>query len=177
MSQLLSTSSAIAPGSAVIEITGNTGGAVPPDGVGNINIVGAVDSFVTVTGDPGTNTLEISLLNQLVAVVQTTDATPLIVTALDFPLTVGRAVNISYEIVAAVSDYSQMYAGTLGQSASRDTGGVSTLQPGFFNNFIEGIAGLPSTTCVLVGNTVRFQVTGVAATTINWKIVLQFLSI
>lgn len=38
--------------------TGNSGGAVPPDGVNNINLLGAGD--LTVTGNPGTNTLTIS---------------------------------------------------------------------------------------------------------------------
>jgi hypothetical protein len=46
------------PGSVVQTITGNTGGAVGPDGTDNINIVGT--GSVTVTGNPGTNTLTIS---------------------------------------------------------------------------------------------------------------------
>jgi len=39
-------------------LTGNTGGPVGPDGSFNINIIGV--GGVTVTGNPGTNTLEIS---------------------------------------------------------------------------------------------------------------------
>ena len=39
-------------------ITGNSGGVVSPDGVDNINIVGS--GVITVTGNPGTNTLTIS---------------------------------------------------------------------------------------------------------------------
>ena len=46
------------PGSVVQTITGNTGGSIGPDGTDNINIVGS--GSVTVTGDPGTNTLTIS---------------------------------------------------------------------------------------------------------------------
>lgn len=46
-------------GSSGIEtITGNIGGAVPPDGAGNINVVGS--SPYTVSGNPGTFTLTIS---------------------------------------------------------------------------------------------------------------------
>lgn len=46
---------------AVVEtLTGNTGGAVGPDGAHNINVVGTAGQ-VTVTGNPGTNTLTISL--------------------------------------------------------------------------------------------------------------------
>jgi hypothetical protein len=47
------------PGTVVQTITGNSGGAVGPDGSNNINIVGSGD--ITVTGNPGTNTLDISL--------------------------------------------------------------------------------------------------------------------
>jgi len=39
-------------------VTGNAGGAVGPDGLFNINIVGS--GGITVTGNPGTNTLTIS---------------------------------------------------------------------------------------------------------------------
>ena len=47
-------------GAAPIEtVTGNVGGAVSPDGAGNINIVGGTN--ITTTGNPGTNTLTIDL--------------------------------------------------------------------------------------------------------------------
>ncbi len=44
-------------GPGVDTLTGNSGGAVPADGVENINVVGAVP--FTVVGNPGTNTLTI----------------------------------------------------------------------------------------------------------------------
>lgn len=47
------------PGIVVQDLTGNVGGPVGPDGANNINILGSGD--VTVTGNPGTNTLTISL--------------------------------------------------------------------------------------------------------------------
>lgn len=47
------------PGMTAVEtITGNSGGAVPPSAGGNINLLGSGD--ITVTGNPGTNTLTIS---------------------------------------------------------------------------------------------------------------------
>lgn len=50
------------PGSIdIVTITGNSGGAVPPNGSGNINIVGA--GSTTVTGNPATNTLTILVDN------------------------------------------------------------------------------------------------------------------
>lgn len=44
--------------SAAETLTGNTGGPVGPDGSNNINVVGTAP--ITVTGNPGTNTLTIS---------------------------------------------------------------------------------------------------------------------
>ena len=54
MSQIISYNSV----DAVETITGNIGGAVSPDGLHNLNIVGSGD--ITVTGNPGTSTLTIS---------------------------------------------------------------------------------------------------------------------
>lgn len=45
-------------GGALNTLTGNVGGAVSPSGGGNINVVGA--GSITVTGNPGTNTLTIT---------------------------------------------------------------------------------------------------------------------
>ena len=57
MSQIGSFFSTI-PTPQLEKLTGNTGGPVSPDGSNNINIVGSAE--ITVTGDPGTNTLTIS---------------------------------------------------------------------------------------------------------------------
>lgn len=53
-----STGSGPTPGT-VLTLTGNSGGAVGPDGLGNINVVGD-GTTVTVAGNPGTDTLTIS---------------------------------------------------------------------------------------------------------------------
>ena len=58
MSQITSFAAAGGVGS-VITLTGNSGGAVSPNGSGNINILGG--SGVAVAGNPGTNTLTISV--------------------------------------------------------------------------------------------------------------------
>lgn len=47
-------------GGDVATITGNAGGSVAPDGGGNINIVGNNSIGLTVSGNPGTNTLTIT---------------------------------------------------------------------------------------------------------------------
>jgi hypothetical protein len=45
-------------GGDILNLTGNTGGAIAPDGAGNINILGA--GPITVAGNAGTHTLTIS---------------------------------------------------------------------------------------------------------------------
>lgn len=45
-------------GTGILDITGNTGGAIPPDMSNNINLIGS--SPLTVSGNSGTNTLTIS---------------------------------------------------------------------------------------------------------------------
>jgi uncharacterized membrane protein YciS (DUF1049 family) len=63
MSQIYKTLSATPPPPGFVEtLTGNTGGAVGPDGSDNINVVGD-GTTITVAGNPGTNTLTISAIN------------------------------------------------------------------------------------------------------------------
>lgn len=59
MSQAGSINNGSGPGSGNVRtLTGNTGGPVPPDVIGNIDVIGA--GGITVAGNPGTNTLTIS---------------------------------------------------------------------------------------------------------------------
>ena len=53
--------SIVPPGGAVETLTGNSGGAVGPDGANNIDVVGD-GTTINVVGNPGTNTLTISAL-------------------------------------------------------------------------------------------------------------------
>lgn len=67
MSQITSYGFGIFPPGAVVEtLTGNSGGAVGPDGANNINVVGD-GVTIDVSGNPGTNTLTISSLATSVA--------------------------------------------------------------------------------------------------------------
>lgn len=45
-------------GTGILDITGDSGGAVGPDGLNNINLIGS--DFLAVSGNPGTNTLTIT---------------------------------------------------------------------------------------------------------------------
>ncbi len=174
MSQITTNINSIGPAGPIVTLEGNSGGAVPPNGAGNIFVVGSASSFVNVTGNPGTNTLTIELLNQQVAVVTTTDATP---TALfSFPVVAGRAVTIKVDVIAAVDDYSAAFGGSASVVGSRTLVGTPTITA-FDNSFNEGIPGNPDVSFIVVGNSIQFMVIGVAATTINWKGVLTFISV
>ena len=59
MSQVIRLGPGINPALFVQTITGNTGGPVPPT-LGNINLIGSGN--ITVTGNPGTSTLDITLV-------------------------------------------------------------------------------------------------------------------
>lgn len=54
------TSGVIPPGGAVVTVTGNTGGAVGPDGSNNLNIIGSGN--ISVAGNAGTHTETITLV-------------------------------------------------------------------------------------------------------------------
>jgi len=58
--------SLLPPGTVVETLTGNTGGAVGPDGANNINVVGD-GVTATVSGNAGTNTLTISVVSGPIA--------------------------------------------------------------------------------------------------------------
>lgn len=58
-------------GTGILTITGDAGGAVSADGANNIFLVGAAD--ITITGNPGTNTLSVAL-DGTIANTYTTDA-------------------------------------------------------------------------------------------------------
>jgi len=64
MSQITNLELSASGSGAVMDLTGNTGGPVSPDIDGNINVLGD-GTIVITTGDPGTNTLTISLENGL----------------------------------------------------------------------------------------------------------------
>lgn len=64
MSQIIVPALSNPPPPGFVEtLTGNTGGAVPPDGSDNINVVGD-GTTCTVAGNAGTNTLTISVISQ-----------------------------------------------------------------------------------------------------------------
>lgn len=159
------------PGIADVQtLTGNTGGAVGPDGAGNINVVGDGD-FITIAGNAGTNTLTVSLIQNEVFTAQTVDATP---TPLGF-IGVGAnsAISIVCDVLGAQDDYSNVCSGVI-QGAARRAGAGTTLVgiPSIWNSADDFATA--DFDIVVSGNNIVLQVTGEAATTINWIATIRY---
>jgi hypothetical protein len=156
------------PGALDVQtLTGNIGGAVGPTAGGNINILGD-NTYIRVTGNPGTNTLTISELNSDVVTGQTIGA----VTADIFTLTILNplsAVSIVAEIMAASDDY--LEAGNYFiTGGARRAGGVAVLPIGGLGGILNATDfALAAVDIVVSGNDVIVRVTGEALTTINWR--------
>ena len=152
-------------------LTGNTGGAVSPDGANNINVVGYEPSGITVVGNPGTNTLTIYNNQASVATVTTTDATPtaLITTT----LTTNSVITIDALVTGAKDDYSSGIGGRITGVARRAGGGAVLIGTPQINYVTEDAGGL---LVVVSGNDIIVQVIGEAATTYNWSGYVQFIT-
>ncbi len=158
-----------------------------------------VTGSVTSTSDPGSNTTYPvpffwlntatgSLWTQLVsgtwtllsstsgptwntATVTTTDAT--VTTLLSYALTSSTNVRICGQVGGALSDYSAVYNGSVWTAASRSSGGTSAISGTAVVNEVYTTSGAPTVTSDVSSNALRIRVTGVAATTIAWKIWYQ----
>ena len=152
------------PGSgAILTVTGTSGGAVPPSGAGNLNLLGAEE--VTVTGNPGTNTLTIDSINGSATTVGA-------VTADLISLPLG-AVPAGYSFFVIISGFDTT---TPSLATYSITGGIRTTgaaavrdaTPSYSDS--ESAAMIPSDDdLIAVANTAVVRVTGVAGLTIHWK--------
>lgn len=157
----------------ILTITGNTGGAVGPNGGGNINIVG--DGFITITGNPGTNTLTVSLANGGNATVTTTDDTPTPLISIVVPD--GQSCIISAIIVATEATGNDSFGGNITHTVLRFSGGdVSVVGVPTINSNTTSTASIAGTIDVGAEEAV-ITVTGVAAQTWNWSATYQYILI
>jgi len=149
--------------SVVLMLTGDTGGAVSPTG-NNINVIGGPG--ISVDGDPGTSTLTINSLGTE-ATVQTTDATPTLLYAVT--LSASQSALLSVTIIAPQDDFSSSIGGTGLATVRRAAAGGAVVCGGPHSNLIEDSGGVPEIDFVANGNDIEIYVTGVAATTYNWR--------
>lgn len=132
-------------------LTGNVGGAVGPDGAGNINTIGSGD--LTVTGNPGANTLTWSLSGAIANQYPTDSGTA--IPALNilnvFGSTGINTTGVGNTVSIAVD------GSVVGQTITGDTGGALSPTAGNWNIFgAHGIntSGAISTLTVAINNAI-----------------------
>ncbi len=134
------------PGTFVETLTGNSGGAVGPDGSDNINVVGD-GTTIDVTGNPGTNTLTISAIGS--SGISTIDG--------DTGSVTGSTVTFQTNIAAPNANGTMNFsgAGTVMTLNVNDIFGNIGIGTGCFSNANPGNSG------VALGNSaLRFQSVG-----------------
>jgi len=147
-------------------LTGNTGGAVGPDGASNIDIVGGDNVYVT--GNPGTNTLTIDIEGGAEGTGTTIGAvtSDLITYALGAtPGTYAFSVQ-----VAGFESTTPAGAGYRIHAAVRTTGAAATLIGiNAIDTFEEAALVGCSVQILANANNAIVRVTGTAGLTINWS--------
>ena len=154
----------IAGGSSVVLfLQGDSGGPVGPTG-NIINVIGGPG--IDVVGNPATSTITVNSLGEE-ATVQTTDATPTLLYS--FTLNASEAAVVTVTIIAAQDDYSSAIGGTGLATVRRAAAGGAVVAGGPHSNLIEDSGNMPEIDFQANGNDIEILVTGVAATTYNWR--------
>lgn len=177
MSQITSSGTGIVPPTAgVFVLTGNidVGGGgptpVPPDGVGNINVVGDNETIQT-QDNPATNTLLVVAANTSVGTGTTVDAAPVIIDTIQL-----GAVPGVYEIeirIAAHDTTTPSGAGWKIFATVRTTGAAGILI-GLNDDMHDAEAAIVTADAICTvnqggANTFDIVVFGVVGLNINWK--------
>jgi hypothetical protein len=166
------------PPSVPTSFVTDNGTSVP---VSNIeNIIGGTSTannsngIATKANPNGSNTLEIDLTNRAVGSITTTNATPVNIISLPLGSTPGV-----YAISGSVAGYihgANQGAGYFFEGVTRTNGSVATEFTGQFTNFDEDPAIQPAFVLATTsGNSFIIEIEGVAATTIDWVAVINFI--
>ena len=162
-------------GSPVNTLTGNTGGAVPPT-ANNINILGT--GAVTVTGNPGTSTLTISLIDSiLTGTATTTDGTTYVSfsSSADIPLPIpSTSVSIRANLAGIDVPNGLAVGGELIGLAKNNAGVVSVVGVGDITRNNDSSLSAWTSQLAVSGTNVQVQVRGVAAHTIQWRTIIDY---
>ena len=151
-------------GGPVYTLTGNSGGAIGPDGVGNINVLGG--SGITIVGT--TNTLTANLNSYFNQTTTTTDATP------DDSMTIALGATpglYTFDInISAFNATDTLGAGYSIFASVRTDGATATVIP-TPDKIVNEEVGMTdaNATVVASANNAVIRVTGIAAKTIRWR--------
>ena len=176
MSQFQSFESGAGPGPGpILSLTGDTGGAVGPDGSGNINVLGqfenSVAQFAVVQGNPGTNTLGVAAAFDRLTTVGSANTS---FTLTEFTLGPDQAIVMSAHVVGVKDDYSAACGGyTVGIVRKDGVNPAALVYTGNLGGEDSG-TGNPDYGVNVVGDTVSVTVEGVAAETWKWTCTYQY---
>ncbi len=131
----------------------------------------SLDNTVTITN--GANTIDLSTGGGAVFMVTTNDATPTVIAS--HTIATNNAVTVRATIVSAKSDFSESLFGETVFGARRAGGGAILVDIPIIS-FGDDSVGSPGLSCDVSGNNVRLLVTGVAASTWNWKATISFIT-
>ncbi len=135
-----------------------------------VNIT-SLDNTVTIIN--GANVIDLSTGGGAVFMVTTNDATPTPIVI--HALTANSAVTVRATIVSAKSDFSESLFGEAIFGARRVGAGAILVDIPIIS-FGDDSVGSPGLSCDVNGNNVRLLVTGVAASTWNWKATISFIT-
>ena len=163
-------------GSPVQTLTGNTGGPVPPS-ANNINVIGS--GAISVAGNAGTNTLTISLIdNLLTGTATTTDGTTYVSfsASANVPLpTPSTSVNIRANISGMDVANGLAVGGELIGLAKNIGGVISIVGIGDITRNNDPALSAWTAQLASSGTNVQLQVRGVAAHTILWRTIIDYI--
>jgi hypothetical protein len=163
----------IGPAGQVETLTGDPGGlgAVSPDALHNINIIGGPG--IDVVGDPATNTLTVLLNGGLEGTGTTVGAA----TADLITMSLGAVPGVYLFKIDVVGFDSATPLGTAYfiTAAARTTGVAATEVGGQASDDLEeGALGAGDADMLCLGNNLIIRVTGTAGKTISWRTVLTY---
>jgi hypothetical protein len=178
MSQFFkSVNGVIPPGTAIVTVTGDDGVPVPPDAAGNLNLFGgettANNLFGIRTVNTAANTESVQLTNRVQGFISTNDATPNNI--ITFPLGATPGVY-SFQGSIEAFDTTDTAGGAYTFTAAVRTTGAAAIQIGteIKDVFEEAAMSTADFDITVSGNNLIVQVTGIAATAIDWRALVTY---
>jgi hypothetical protein len=165
----------IPPGGMVGSLTGNSGGAVLPDGAANINVV--FDEQATTLPPSGFTFVGNAVANTLTAEQFLYSAVTIgaVSTAIfTLPLNANEAAIIYADIVAFRSDFVYSGVGLVVGGGYRQAGAAIAQVPLFENMQNNDPAGALIATFTASGNDLVIGVSGIAGFTYNWSAYVRY---
>ena len=175
MSQIQSFISGMGPAGPILTLTGDSGGAVAPNGAGTIFVQGennsSEDAFAVIEGDLGSNTLSVRASKDEV---QTLDAVPVVFPETSFTLDPLESIVMSAHVIGSRDDYAAACGGFI-TGVARRTAALPAVFVGQSPLMVrDSSTGLPIFGLLLNGNTLSVGVQGVAGEIWNWTCTYQY---